>query len=367
MTWILAVGLLLAFANGANDNLKGVASLLGSRRTSYRRAVAWATVTTLAGSLAALLLAGELIGRFQGKGLVPPELTADPHFLGAVGLAAGATVLLATFIVMPISTTHALVGALVGAGLAAVGSVRTEVLVDKVLAPLMVCPLLALVLTATLYRVLQALRARLRVKEQTCFCLGERAIEIQPVMAAPLASVRRQELSLQFRSQVACPSSYGGRVLRVSAGPTLDSLHFLSGGALGFARGLNDTPKIAALLLVIPAICTGNALVGVGLVMALGGLLAARRVAHTMSFEITPMNAGQAFTANFVSMLLVLVASPLGLPVSTTHVTCGALFGLGLSSGDAQRATMLKILLAWIVTLPLAGLLAFAAFRIRPA
>ncbi|MGK0217854.1 MAG: PiT family inorganic phosphate transporter, partial [Planctomycetota bacterium] len=244
MTWILVVGLLLAFANGANDNLKGVASLLGSRRTSYRRAVAWATLTTMAGSLAALLLAGELIGRFQGKGLVPPELIADPNFLGAVALAASLTVLLATRVGLPISTTHALVGALVGAGLAAVGSVRVDVLAGKVLAPLLVSPLLALVITAGLYRILRRLRARLRVEEQTCFCVGTQTIEVLPVMAAPMASIRSQELSLQLGTDVECSSAYNGRVLGLSAGPTLDTLHFLSGGALGFARGLNDTPKI---------------------------------------------------------------------------------------------------------------------------
>ena len=78
-----------------------------------------------------------------------------------------------------------------------------------------------------------------------------------------------------------------------------------------------------------------------------------------MSFDITPMNAGQGFTSNLVSSLLVLVASPLGVPVSTTHVTCGALFGLGLSSGEARRATLTKILLTWLVTLPAAAALAW--------
>ena len=67
---IVIAGMCLAYANGANDNFKGVATLFGSRTTNYRRALTWATVTTLLGSVAALLLAGELLKSFGGKGLI---------------------------------------------------------------------------------------------------------------------------------------------------------------------------------------------------------------------------------------------------------------------------------------------------------
>ena len=90
---IIGTGLLLAYANGANDNFKGVATLLGSHTTSYRRALIWATVTTALGSVTALALARGLLEAFRGKGLVPPEVVADPSFSMAVALAAGATVL----------------------------------------------------------------------------------------------------------------------------------------------------------------------------------------------------------------------------------------------------------------------------------
>jgi PiT family inorganic phosphate transporter len=111
---ILAILLLsvlaLAYANGANDNFKGVATLFGSGTTNYHRALAWATITTLAGSLLALLLAHGLVDAFKGKGLVPDTVTVQPAFLLAVSLGAALTVLLATFIGMPISTTHSLTG-----------------------------------------------------------------------------------------------------------------------------------------------------------------------------------------------------------------------------------------------------------------
>ena len=82
---ILAV-LLLAYSNGANDNFKGVATLYGSGTVNYRWALTWATITTLAGSLFALVLAKGLTATFSGKDLVPESLTIDPNFLFAVSL-----------------------------------------------------------------------------------------------------------------------------------------------------------------------------------------------------------------------------------------------------------------------------------------
>ena len=108
-------GLMLAYANGANDNFKGVATLYGSGTTNYRRALVWATVTTALGSVAALVLARELLRSFTGKGLVSPEVVDSPLFHASVAVSAASTVLLATRLGFPISTTHALIGALVGA------------------------------------------------------------------------------------------------------------------------------------------------------------------------------------------------------------------------------------------------------------
>src|SRR6266436_1247281 len=87
--------LFLAYSNGANDNFKGVASLFGSRTCGYRTAITWATLTTGAGSFAAIFLAESLLKKFSGKGLVPEALTTQPQFLLAVALGAGATVILA--------------------------------------------------------------------------------------------------------------------------------------------------------------------------------------------------------------------------------------------------------------------------------
>ena len=78
--------LFLAYSNGANDNFKGVATLFGSGTATYGRALAWATVTTGAGSLLALALANSLLDKFKGKGLVPDSVIAQPEFVLAVAL-----------------------------------------------------------------------------------------------------------------------------------------------------------------------------------------------------------------------------------------------------------------------------------------
>lgn len=360
---LIVAGLVLAFANGTNDNFKGVATLFGSGTAGFRRALLWATATTFLGSLLAIAFAQELLARFSGKGLVPDELAATPGFLAAVGLGAGLTVLAASRVGMPISTTHALVGGLVGAGTAASSAIDGGTLGAAFFGPLLLSPVLALVATAAVYPSFRALRVRSGVVKESCFCIGLEPIETVPVLDAALALERREQLSLSLGTEVSCRQRYSGQVLGVPAGAALDAGHYLSAGLVSFARGLNDTPKIAALLLAAPAIGPGWSAALCGAAIALGGLVGARRVAETMSVRITAMNAGQGFTANLVTGLLVVGASRLGVPVSTTHVSCGALFGLGLATGEARWELIGKILLAWVTTLPAAAALAWGCYR----
>ena len=142
----------------------------------------------------------------------------------------------------------------------------------------------------------------------------------------------------------------------------MDAAHFLSAGVVSFARGLNDTPKIVAMLLLWQALDIRWGFTAVGLAMAVGGLLQARRVAETMSRKITAMNHGQGFSANLATGILVILASKFGLPVSTTHVSVGALFGIGLATGQASSRVMLGIALSWLVTLPCAAVIAGTAY-----
>lgn len=351
----------LAYSNGANDNFKGVATLFGSHTTSYTRALRWATLTTFAGSAAAIFLAEGLVQRFSGKGLVPDALTTSPAFLLAVALAAATTVILATLLGFPVSTTHGLTGALVGAGLVAVGSqVNVPVLGSTFVLPLLLSPVVAVVMASGAYGVLHYGRVWIGVPKEACLCVG--ALEPRPststsgdLMALTQPSAPR--IALDIGHPAHCTARYRGHVLGVTVQQLLDGAHFLSAGLVSFARGLNDTPKIVAVLLATRALGVHTGMLVVASAMAVGGLLQARKVAATMSTKITPLTPGQGFAANLVTGTLVVAASRLALPVSTTHVAVGSVFGIGVLTRQANIRVIVSIVLSWVLTLPIAALL----------
>lgn len=141
-------------------------------------------------------------------------------------------------------------------------------------------------------------------------------------------------------------------------------MHFFSAGAVCFARGLNDTPKIAALLLLAPGLSLQWNIILIALTMAVGGVLNARRVAETMSHKITTISHGQGLSANLTTALLVIFASKFGMPVSTTHVSVGALFGIGIITKKANSRMIASILLSWVLTLPCAALCAAGMYAL---
>lgn len=356
----------LAYSNGANDNFKGVASLFGSRTCGYRPAIWWATVATFAGSVMALFLAQALIRKFSGKGLVPDELVASPQFVLAVACGAGATVILATLLGFPISTTHGLTGALVGAGLASSANAVNFTLLGKAFVmPLLVSPLLAVATGGLVYLAFRFARLRLGITKEMCLCAGvEQQVLPLPQPDGVLAAQALPALSVTVDQPATCAQRYTGMVFGMNAGRLLDSLHFMSAGAVSFARGLNDTPKIAGLLVVASALDIRWGLLAVAIAISIGGLLNARRVAETMSHKITGMNPGQGFAANLSTAALVTTASLHGLPVSTTHVSVGSLLGMGMVTGQTKWKPVLGVMASWIITLPCAALLSAVVVRL---
>jgi PiT family inorganic phosphate transporter len=356
VAFVLLAVFFVAYANGANDSFKGVATLFGSGTTGYRGALAWGIATTLAGSFAAVLLSARLVARFSGKGLVPDALVGSPHLVGAVALAAAATVLLATLLSFPVSTTHALTGALVGAGwVQAHGDVRLGVLGSAFVLPLVASPLLAMILAVVLYPALHKIRTLVGLGRETCICIDEKWV---PVALVPGGAAVLEPGGVELRT---CQERYQGTILWVTAQDLLTGAHVLSAGVVSFARGLNDTPKIVALLLAAQAMGLRSGMILVGLVMGAGAALHARKIARTMSHRITRMNQGQGFVSNLVTAGLVLGASRFGWPVSTTHVSCGSLFGIGAVTGQAHWKTIGGVVLAWVVTLPASAVLAALA------
>jgi PiT family inorganic phosphate transporter len=350
MTTLLILSVvLLSFANGANDNFKGVATLWGSGLTTYQRAIAWGTGFTFLGSLAAISFGSALAAKFSGARLVDSSIATQLPFLTAVALGAGCTVLLAARLGLPISTTHSITGALVGAGVTAAGfsHVKFAALGKGVLLPLLFSPIVALVLTVAVQLMLNRFSWKKSIND--CICVDEpKTLMMAPgVSASPIAVVAPPSLRLAPAAE--CQT--GSEILRFSLA---DGVHWFSGAAISFARGLNDTPKLVAVLLVAAAYNTRLNYLVVAVAIAIGGSLGAARVARTMSKKITPMATREAITANLVSATLVTLASPFALPVSTTHVTSGGIFGIGLlRREEANWGKVREILLAWVATLPL--------------
>lgn len=353
---LLAVTLFLAYANGANDNFKGAATLYGNGLFTYKQALKFATVAQIAGSLASVLLAAALVKAFSGKGLVSDDIIASGPFLMAIALGAAATVMLATRLGFPISTTHALTGALAGcAFLANEGTLDAAKLGQSYFLPLLASPLLAVVTTMPLYAAGRIVADRARLTASSCVC----------VHAPDATGPRNQGAGLAAAQLSTAPSVVIGDVCRdcerplsegaavgVTVQAAMNYAHMASAFALCFARGLNDTPKIVGILFAAKAFDANLSLLAVCAAMAVGGWLHSRRVADKMSLDITSMRDGDAFTANGVAAFYVIAASHLGLPVSTTHVTVSAISGVGLVTGRANLAVIRDILLAWVVTLP---------------
>lgn len=364
---LFAFTLFLAYSNGANDNFKGVATLYGSGTTGYRNALTVATLATLAGALCSLFLAEALVKAFSGKGLVPDVVASGPTFLLAVAAGSGATVMLATVLGLPISTTHSLIGALAGGGFMAAGSeVNLSLLGGVFLLPLLLSPLFSILLTMPLYRAAHAATSKLGIEKESCVCVGPRQfIPVRQLKGdATLCAVAGVPAGVELAvgSQRECVDKYSGNLLGMTAQRLVDVVHYFSAGAVSFARGLNDAPKIVGLLLVVKALDIRHGLIAVAAAMAIGGLIQAKRVAHTMSKRISDMNDGQALTANLVTAGLVIFASKLGMPVSTTHVSVGAITGIGIVNGSANRNVVGTILASWLLTLPVAAAISAATF-----
>lgn len=346
--------LLLAFGNGANDNFKGFATVWGSDTMSYRRALALATVATLAGSLVSLALAESLAQQFTGKGLVPSVVAGSPSFVPSVGFGAALTVMLATRLGLPVSTTHALIGGLVGAGLALNGgAVKIEALASGFLAPLLITPVVAALLGWLAWQWF-----RRRPQPLDCACIVAPGPDL--AVADGTARLRVATPAFVIAEPEAC-ETITAPTARVSISALADRVHVLSAASICFARGVNDTPKLTALLLAAQALNAQVSVLFVALAMAGGGLLFSRRVAVTMSRRLTRMDHTQGLAANLITAALVLFASKLGLPVSTTHVSVGSIAGVGAGTRTLNRSTLLSVLLSWVAVLPVSAATAWAA------
>ena len=361
--------LALAYANGTNDVSKAIATLVGSGVTDYRTAILWGTIWTTVGAAVSGIVAGAMLNTFS-TGLIQPGIAAPPALAGAVLFGAIAWVLVASRTGLPVSTTHALTGALVGAGLVAIGSdgLTWSAITQKIALPLLLSPVLALSLSLVLHPVIRFIAGRW---EGTCLC-------VMPESRALVTIDERGNTRTLFQASalgepvVAVPSQCDRAGLRgVTIG--LDTIHWISSGLTSLARGINDAPKILAMLLLGGALASWPseimkvaAFAGAALAMGLGSFIGGYRVTEVLAEKATRMDHVEGLSANVTTSALVLVTATMGLPVSTTHVSSSAIIGIGILKGlKAVRWTTVRdMVLAWVVTLPVAGILSALAYLI---
>jgi PiT family inorganic phosphate transporter len=296
----------VAFANGANDLSRATATLIGGRVTLYRKAVYWTVSWTVAGSLLSGLLAHGVAMRFahamQSSGLQTPAAILSTAWAASIWIAMG------TRRGLPISTTHALLGGIVGVawlrgGLQAGSNLH---LLRGFVLPMVTSPMLAIVLVLFL------------------------VVPIRRLWTGSLASLNRT--------------------------------HWVSSGLVALCRGINDSAKIWALMIPLATVsgfAEVSTLLTVTAAMALGGLFGGWRVAETMAHRITKMDLHESLAANLSTSLILMTASVLGFPVASSHVLGGAVFGTGMAKNKAlRRGLAAQVAIAWTVTLPATALLA---------
>lgn len=349
-TIVCATG--VAWANGANDVSKGVATLVGSRLASYRQGLSWGTTWTVAGAVAALLFTTALLRTFS-TGLVTGSFVESPLFPLSVAVGTFAWVLIASRTGLPVSTTHSLAGAIVGTAVAAAGvhGVKWTLVLSSVAVPLALSPILAGGMAYLLHAVASR---RLSAAARYCVCVVERPLILLPATLGGTAVASRAvslPMVLVDQAQVCSQAE------RLSGVRVTDAAHWLTSAILSFARGLNDTPKIVSLAMA-SAMSAGMGAAPLYFIgaaaMGAGSLLAGRRVTRTLAERVTDVDPLEGLAASAVAAVLVLTASFAALPVSTTHVATGAIVGAGL--GDGSRAvrwdTVSSLVAAWIITLP---------------
>ncbi len=318
MTMIgLAGACALAFANGANDISKSIATLVGSGETGYKKAVILVSLAVAAGAIMASAWAVKMTLLFT-KGMLSPQVQINQVFALAVLAGSVGWVLLSTRLGLPVSTTLAIVGSVVLTGLYAFGfnNVMWEKVAKKVFLPLLISPVAAYGIAFVAFRFLYWL---CRQK----YCLN-------------------------------CHWA-----------------HWASAISSGFARGLNDTPKIAALGFVFYLLIDPTVQVApkwffflLAAANAAGGIIMGLRVTDTLAHKITRMDHLEGFAANLATSAMVIATAVKGFPVSTTHVSGSAIMGIGLMKGIREINWKMagEVVLAWLIPVPTAGVIGVAAY-----
>src|SRR5215207_2699210 len=311
--WIVvATALAFDFTNGFHDTANAVATSISTRAMSPRVAVALAAILNFVGAFLSLAVAATIASGIVEADLVTPQIV----FAGLVG--AIFWNLLTWYFGLPSSSSHALIGGVVGAAFAAEGAkaVIGEGLVEKVAIPALMAPVLAFVVAGLGILLTYRIAGRLR------------------------------------------PS-------RVSRGFRLGQI--ISGSLFSLSHGTNDAQKTMGIIF-LALVSNGNltesdpvptwVVVSAASAIALGTYVGGWRIIRTMGSRIIKMDPAQGYSAQSAGAAVILSASHVGFPLSTTHVISGGIMG----AGAAKRVSAVRwgvagnIVAAWVLTLPAAAL-----------
>jgi PiT family inorganic phosphate transporter len=350
----------MALNIGANDVANNVGPAVGSRALSLVGALAIAAIFESAG---ALIAGGDVVSTIR-KGIIDPAAVADSSiFIWAMMAALISSALwvnLATYVGAPVSTTHSVVGGVLGAGVAAVGfSAVNWMTMSKIAASWVISPLLGGVIAAMF---LAFIKINIIYQPNKI----EAARRWVPVLVALMASVFSCYLIMKGLKRLWQPDyntlmlvgvaifagAFGllrpwvrkkseGMENRNQSLRTLFHLPLICSAALlSFAHGANDVANaIGPLAAILHAVFTGDVASKVDIPIwvmmigaagiSLGLFLYGPRLIRLVGEQITKMNPMRAFCVALSAAITVIVASSLGLPVSSTHITVGAVFGVG--------------------------------------
>ncbi|MEB3420629.1 inorganic phosphate transporter [Salipiger marinus] len=417
-----AVGAYMALNIGANDVANNMGPAVGARALSMAGAIALAAICETAG---ALLAGGEVVTTISEGILSPAALTSRGTFIQAMlaaSLSAAVWVNIATWIGAPVSTTHAVVGGVLGAGIVAagVGSVSWP-MIGAIMASWVISPLMGGVFAAA---VLAFIKWRIMYVPDR---IAAARVWV-PVLIGLMAAAFAAYLALKGLSRVAAvtlPQALGlGALVGLAVGALsvplvrrqargLDNRNgalkvlfrlplVISAGLLSFAHGANDVANavgpLAAIVRALQGGIVDEAVVLPVWVMLIGAvgiscglILFGPKLIAMVGNQITKLNPMRAYCVALSAAVTVIAASALGLPVSSTHIAVGGVFGVGFfrewhAERRATRATrtrtpakriareerqrrklvrrshFLTILAAWLVTVPAAAALSALCF-----
>jgi inorganic phosphate transporter, PiT family len=399
-------GFFMAWGVGANDVANAMGTSVGARAITIKQAIIIAMIFEFAG---AYLAGGEVTSTIR-KGIVDPELlSANPELLvyGMMSalLAAGLWLLVASTFGWPVSTTHSIVGSIVG--FAAVGISMDAVnwsKVGEIVSSWVISPILAGTLSFLLY---QSVR-RFVLDTDDPFKFAKRYVPVYIFMVGFVISMvtmvkglKHVGLDISFR-QALVYSFIGAigitmigiiaisRIKRTGVSVHQDTmsverifgvLMIFTACAMAFAHGSNDVANAIGPLAAINSIVSSGGEVGQQAAMPtwlllLGGggivsglALYGYRVMRTIGTHITELTPSSGFAAELAAGTTVVIASGASLPVSTTHTLVGGVLGVGLARGlSALNLRVVgTIFVSWMITLPIGAVLAIAFFYLFKA